>query len=111
MIYLASPYTHHDPAIRQARFEAACRAAGAILRSGEQVFSPIAHSHPIAELCELPKAFDWWQPNNHAWLDRCNILVVLRLDGWDRSAGVRVETEHAKAAGKLVMYMAEVTDD
>ena len=105
MIYLASPYSHPDEAVRHARYCAACRAAGAILRTGLAVFSPIAHSHPIASRCDLPGDFDWWSRFNRDWLDRCDSVVVLKLDGWDRSVGVQCEIEHAKRAGKLVTYM------
>ncbi|GIW55540.1 MAG: hypothetical protein KatS3mg082_1944 [Nitrospiraceae bacterium] len=34
MIYLASPYSHPDPAVREERFHAACRAAAALLLAG-----------------------------------------------------------------------------
>jgi len=56
MIYLASPYTSDDPAVRQQRFEAACRAAAAMIRQGQTVFSPIAHSHAI---CAFGVPLDW----------------------------------------------------
>jgi hypothetical protein len=44
MIYLASPFTHDDPAVRQQRFEAACRAAAILISQGKTVFSPIMRS-------------------------------------------------------------------
>ena len=49
MIYLASPYTHHDPEVRLERYRAVCRAAAGLIRQGRVVFSPIAHSHAITE--------------------------------------------------------------
>ncbi len=49
MIYLASPYSHPDAVVREYRFRAACQAAASVMRSGQHVFSPIAHSHAIAE--------------------------------------------------------------
>jgi hypothetical protein len=59
MIYLCSPYTHPDPAVREARYEAACRTAAHLMRSGKIVFSPIAHSHGIAQY-GLPKDWSFW---------------------------------------------------
>jgi hypothetical protein len=47
VIYLASPYSHPNPAVREQRFQAACQAAAALLRSGQAVFAPIVHSHPL----------------------------------------------------------------
>ena len=49
MIYLASPYTHCDHAVRLERYRAVCRAAAGLIRRGRVVFSPIAHSHAITE--------------------------------------------------------------
>lgn len=57
MIYLASPYTHSDVHVREWRFREACRAAAALLRAGITVFSPIAHSHPIAAF-GMPTSWD-----------------------------------------------------
>jgi len=34
MIYLASPYSHPDPAVRAERYRAACRATAALLLAG-----------------------------------------------------------------------------
>ena len=50
MIYLASPFSHPDAGVRQQRFEAACRAAAALIRQGKTVFAPIAHSYGILRL-------------------------------------------------------------
>jgi len=47
LIYLASPFSHPDPAVREQRFEAACRAAADLIRQGKSIFSPIAHSYGI----------------------------------------------------------------
>ncbi len=56
MIYLASPYSHDDPAVRQERFDAACRAAAELVRQGKTVFRPVAHSHAI---CRYGLPWDW----------------------------------------------------
>ena len=48
MIYLASPYSHPDAVVREQRFRDVCLAAARLIRAGQIVFSPIAHSHPIA---------------------------------------------------------------
>jgi hypothetical protein len=56
LVYLASPYTHADKAVMEDRFRAACRYAACLMRRGINVFSPIAHSHPIAQFGLPP---DW----------------------------------------------------
>lgn len=98
MIYLASPYSHPDAVVRQKRFDAACRAAAALLRVGFPVFSPIAHSHPIAQH-GVPSTWEFWRHVDHHYLRQCRAVVVLRLPGWEQSVGVRAEIELARRWG------------
>ena len=104
MIYLASPYSHPDPAVREQRFVAACRAAATLLKHGHAVDAPIVHGHPLAA---FGVSTDWsfWQAVNMVHVERCELLVVLLLDGWRSSAGVRREIEIATELGKSVAYL------
>jgi nucleoside 2-deoxyribosyltransferase len=105
MIYLASPYSHPDPAVREQRFHAACRAAVAMLHTGRVVFSPIAHSHPLAQH-GLPGNWHFWEQYDRAFLERCDEVVVLMLDGWQESVGVQAEIRIARELGMPVRYLA-----
>jgi hypothetical protein len=105
MIYLASPYSHPDPTVREQRFRAACLAAAQLVSAGHIVFSPIAHGHPIA-LCGLPTDWRFWEPFDRHLLARCDEVVVLMLDGWETSVGVREEIRIARELGKPVRYLA-----
>lgn len=91
--YLASPYSHEDPAVRQSRFHAACAAAAALMCRGRLVFSPIAHSHSIAQYLpdEMVCDFDFWMLQDLPMLIRAQRLIVLMLDGWRESRGVHRE--------------------
>jgi Domain of unknown function (DUF1937) len=102
--YLASPYSHADPAVRQARFEAACRAAAELIRQGLTIYSPIAHSHAICQ-CGVPLDWQFWQAHDLAFLAMCNEVMVLKLDGWAQSVGVQAEIAAAKALGKPVSFL------
>lgn len=104
MIYLASPYSHPDPAVREERFRAACRATAALLIAGEVVFSPIVHSHALVEFA-LPTVWSFWERIDRAHLERCDEVAVLMLDGWQESVGVREEIGIARAAGKPVWFL------
>ena len=104
MIYLASPYTDPDPAVREERFRAVCRVAAELMRRGVLVLSPIAHSHPIAAH-GLPTTWDFWETMDREHLKRCDELVVLMLDGWETSRGVQAEIRIAQELGKPVRYL------
>ena len=49
LIYLASPYSDPDPWVKENRFLAVCTKAAKMMSEGAYVFSPIAHTHPIAK--------------------------------------------------------------
>ena len=98
MIYLASPHSHPDPAVRQRRFEDACAATAAILRAGRLVFSPIAHPHhlPVGE----GRGWEFWRELDSWFIARCSFLWVLQLDGWRESVGVQAEIDLAAECDK-----------
>ena len=104
MIYLCSPYTHADPAVREARFDAACRAAAALICQGKTVFAPVAHSHPLCRF-GLPGDWGFWQRFDLEHLAVCDEVVVLKLDGWQQSRGVQAEVARARALGKPVSFL------
>lgn len=104
MIYLASPYSHPNPCVREDRFHAACQAAAALIHHGATVFSPIAHSHPIA-LHGAPTDWSFWEQNDRVLLEFCDEVVVLTIDGWEESIGVQAEIQIARELGKPVRYL------
>lgn len=89
----------------EARFDAACRAAGCLMAQGHVVFSPIAHTHPIAVRCELPRGWDYWEQFDREFVEASERLIVLKLDGWDASKGVAAEMEIARKAGIPIEYI------
>lgn len=105
LVYLATPYFHADLAVRVARFDKACKIAGELMREGLHVFCPIAHTHPIATVCDLPKGFGWWGTYDRNILSRCDRLLVVKMDGWEESVGVQAEIEIALELGLKVSYM------
>ncbi len=102
-IYLACPYSHPDPKVREARFRKVNEYAAQLLREGHLVFSPISHSHPIAVQCELPTEHTFWKKWNGSFIEWCNVLYVAALDGYLESEGVWWEMKTAKRKGKEVI--------
>ena len=103
--YLASPYSDPDPAVCEARFRAACRAAAILMQRGESVYSPIAHSHPIAEHVGNHLDHDFWLRQDREMLRRCDAMIVLMLPGWENSRGIAAEIELADELDLEVLYM------
>lgn len=90
MIYVASPYSHPEVAVREQRFHDACVATARLLASGQPVFSPIVHGHPLVDQ-GLPTDWPFWERFACNHLQRCDGVVVLTLDGWRESVGVAAE--------------------
>lgn len=109
LVYLACPYTHDNPAVMMERFMAANKAAAELMSAGALVFSPISHTHPIAQY-GLPKGFDFWEKYDRAFMGMCHAAVVLMVDGWQQSKGVTAEIEFMKLRNRPVLYMSGDVD-
>lgn len=107
-LYLASPYSHPDPLVRQERFIKACHAAGRLMKQGHSAFAPISHSHPVAEVMgERATDHAFWMAVDLPILARASKLVILTLPGWEDSKGIAEETNFAKANGIPIEYLSE----
>jgi hypothetical protein len=104
-IYLASPYYHKNHDIREQRFISVCKKAGELMNQGYFVYSPIAHSHPIAVQCELPKDWVFWEQYDIEYIKWVDEVWILQLDGWSKSKGISAEIEIAKSIGKPIYFI------
>lgn len=105
-VYLASPYSHPDAAVRERRFVEVSKVASALMAAGDAVFCPIAHSHPIDTIAPLPQTTEFWMAQDLPILRCASRVVVLMLDGWQNSKGVAREIQAAEAVGIPVEFMA-----
>jgi hypothetical protein len=111
LVYLATPYSHADPAVREQRFKVVNLAAAHLMRSGAHIYSPISHTHPIALAGELPKGWEFWEQYDRAVLAACVKVIVLKQPGWDRSTGVAAEIKIATEMGLPVEFMEPTEQD
>jgi len=109
-VYLASPYDHEDEAVRKERFEIASKAAAIMMKHGYIVHSPIAHNHPINKFISPPRGYEFWLEQDFAWLDACDEVWVLSLNGWKDSYGIKEEVYRAllKRIPVRIVPMAEL---
>lgn len=97
--YLASPYSHPDEDVREARYLEALKATAWLLQNKIWVHSPIVHCHELAKLYRLPKDANFWMDYNFAVLERASELLILTIDGWQSSHGIRQEYDRSKIKG------------
>lgn len=102
LAYLATPYTKHPRGIWTAFFDAA-EIAARLLSAGVKVYSPIAHTHPLAIFGGLdPLDHSIWMPFDEAMMTAASVLIVAHMEGWDSSKGIALEIKHFEARGKPI---------
>jgi len=105
-IYLAIPYTGNE----NSSFIKANRIAAKLMNEGHIVFSPISHSHSIDSQCDLDKKWEFWKKQDESFIEWCDELYVVMLNGWKESVGVNAEMEIAKRLGKPIKYIEYKTE-
>lgn len=93
LVYLASPYSKYLAGHERA-FKDVSRAAGKLLKAGVHVYSPIAHSHPIAMHGKVDHLdHKIWLPLDMKIAGGCDALLIADMQGWEDSAGVTFEID------------------
>lgn len=101
-VYLACPYSHDEDAVQEARFHQANRAAGVLMKLGYIVYSSISHSRPIALEVDMPHGWSFWERIDRVFVEWCDALIVLDIDGWKESVGVQAEIAYAQELEKII---------
>src|SRR4051812_20203911 len=109
-VYVASPYTHPSPVVREYRYLKVLHACAQLFNEGVVCYSPIVHWHEAAKLFEMPKDHTHWLLADSIMLSAAKEVAVLQLDGWEKSAGVQNEIKFAQIKGKNITYLADCLD-
>lgn len=104
LTYLACPYSHKDRYMMVARHLLVNRFAAKLMAEGHFVFSPISHTHPIADEKGLPRGWQFWECYDKTMIGCCDDLLVLTLPGWETSTGVQAEIQIAQDMGIPIDY-------
>lgn len=97
MIYLASPYSHPDAFVREERYLRAMKVLHGLLEKRIWTFSPIVHCHELKKVAALPFEHKFWLDYDCHILKLCEKLIVLKIEGWETSRGVKMEMDFAAA--------------
>lgn len=103
LCYLATPYSKYKGGDITAAFEDAARLAAKLMQAGIKVYSPIAHTHPLAIFGKIdPLDHAIWMPFDEAMMDAAAVLIVAHMDGWEESHGIADEIEFFERRGKSI---------
>lgn len=104
-IYVACPYSSDNFFEREKRYNAATEYSAHLVATGNHVFSPITHSHPMVAYAELPSDWDYWKSFDERMLQMCDVVHVIMLPGHKESVGVQAEIKIARSLGKPVEFI------
>ncbi len=104
--YLATPYSRY-PHGKEMANHVACEVAARCFKAGILVFAPIPATHAIATIGGLDGSFDTWEQFDVAMMSAADGLIVVKMEGWDRSDGIAREIQWCHEHGKPVIFMEE----
>lgn len=106
--YLATPYSKFPAQLGgiEGAFIEASKLAATLMCSGVNVYSPIAHMHPLAIHGNLdPLDHTIWLPANQAMMNVCDTLIVAKMEGWESSYGIEHELKWYREQGRAVYWL------
>ena len=109
LFYLASPFRSKDQFEMVKRFHIVESATVSLLAKGVHVFCPISYNGrwPRGSYSQfgLPASWDFWEPIDKNFLIRCDGMIVLKMDGWEESEGIRSEIKFCEVYNIPVYYI------
>ncbi len=115
-IYLACPYWHEDPDIRDQRYRIASYVAHHLMQQGHMVFSPLSHSVPIARWGDSDGDHEFWLRQDASFLLHwATDLYIICTDGTYESYGVNWEIDYwldiNSYGAKIILVDAETLEE
>jgi hypothetical protein len=103
--YLGSPYTKYEDGLDAAATMVAVEAAR-FIAEGITVFAPIPYGHALAQAGGLdPRDYNIWVPMNRPFIEEAIGMIVVKMKGWEVSAGLAEEVKLFTRARKPILYM------
>lgn len=107
LLFVCVPYTDANPEVIRERVQIAAKYCAQRIKEGYVAFSPVLYRHALPLISGVPTNI-----GSKAWDDFCEIMlckadevVVLCLNGWDKSNGISNELEKSRALSKLITYV------
>lgn len=103
--YLASPYSHPDPAVRERRYAEAIAASAWLFQRNLFNYSPIVSCHPLSVHHAMPGDAEFWRAFDQTMIRYCSSMVILQTQGWRESVGLKWEIDFANSLGIKIIGM------
>jgi len=97
--YLAIPYSSPYESVMDFRAEVSDIICADLMNQGRLIYAPISSCHHIAKKYGLPRDWKFWRRLDREFIKTCGKIIVITLNGWKKSTGVRAEIRLAKKYG------------
>lgn len=104
--YLASPYSHTSPLVREIRYVLTGFVAATLAKKGINLIEPIGMCHPHSQIYDLHTGYEAWQKRDRALIEKSDGVIALILPGWAESVGVTDEVCYATSLDKPIYYIS-----
>lgn len=108
MIYIATPYSHPSPHVRQDRWSRTVDVLATLAAYQIPCYSPVAMWHPVAERHNLPGDHVFWWAQDTTFLRACSAGWFIMFEGYRESKGMCAEAGYLNGLGKEVIYILPV---
>ena len=103
--YIATPYSKYPDGL-EAAFQEAAKVAAFFVLQGIPIYSPIAHTHPVALYGEIdPLAHAILLPADYPMMKAAGGLIVAQMDSWEISYGIAQEIKTFKQLDRPIEYL------
>lgn len=104
--YISNPYNGTEEQ-REERAQLAARVCGELLKRDIHVWSPIVHNHALMKSVDfsLEERRSLMLDFDFSLLRAARGMIVLEIEGWESSFGVKAEIDLCRELGKPVKYL------
>lgn len=110
VFYLACPYSSDQKEVIAERMKTFGWVASRLINQGMIIVSPLTNHLLIEQGHDIAGNWSFWKNYSEVLVSRSDVLLVLTLDGYYESSGVRGETAVA-ARNKIPIVHINTSDD
>lgn len=103
-LYLGAPYDHEDPFIKEYRLEEVNDVATYLVNLGFKIFSPLTQSTVFLQY-GADLTHEEWLSLDKPFMDAASAMILLELDGWKTSKGVKIEMDTFRNGNKRIFRL------
>lgn len=105
LIYISTPYSHTDKEVVEKRVLLVTLYVAKLVSEGTMAISPITYGDALLKVRKLPSDYSFWNTFCLSLLNKCDEMIVYKIDGWEDSIGVKDEIRYCLENNIPVEYI------